>query len=71
MLAAALAAFVAGVFVLQRQAERPARFTLGGLALAALALGAPALPAWRRRAAAGGAFSTAVLLVTAFSLGFA
>lgn len=39
MLAAALAAFVAGMFLLQQQAALPARGTLLGLALAAVALG--------------------------------
>ena len=71
MLPAALAAFVAGVFLLQRQAELPALSALAALALAAAALAALALPA--RLAPAGDSRRTAalVLLAAACAGGFA
>jgi competence protein ComEC len=71
MLPAALAAFVAGVFLLQQQAELPASATLAALALAAAAGGAAATSAWRRRAAGGRWLAAAMLLAAAAAGGFA
>ena len=48
MLPAALAAFVAGVFLLQQQAALPARSALAAFGLAAVAFIALALRAWRQ-----------------------
>jgi competence protein ComEC len=71
MLPAALAAFVAGVFVLQQQAELPTRGILAGLAVAAAAFGALALSARRRREVTGERFAAAVLLAASCAAGFA
>ena len=71
MIPAVLAAFVAGVFLLQQQAALPARIALAGLALAAVAFGALALRARRRRGAVGQGPATAVLLAAACATGFA
>ena len=70
MLPAALAAFVAGVFLLQQQAALPAPAVLAVLALSALLLGALTLPARRRRDAGGRRFAAAVLVTCAFAAGF-
>lgn len=55
MLAAALAAFVAGVFVLQQQAELPSLALLAAVALAAVPLGVLALGARLRQTSAANA----------------
>jgi competence protein ComEC len=69
MAAAALAAFVAGVFLLQQQPALPARALLAAAAIAALVVGAMALRSrWRRDG--GQRFAAAMLLATAFTLGF-
>jgi competence protein ComEC len=71
MAAAALAAFVAGVFVLQQQPTLPARTLLAAAAGAALILAAMALRSRRRRDGAREArVAAAVLLAAAFTLGF-
>ena len=67
---AALAAFVAGVFLLQQQAALPAPATLAALALAAVALGTLALWAWWREHP-GHAPAATVLLAAACAAGFA
>jgi len=71
MLPAALAAFVAGVFVLQQQAALPGRLILAALALAAIASAAPALRVRLQGEAAGQRFAAAVLLAAACVAGFA
>ena len=71
MLPATLAAFVAGVFLLQRQGELPARIALLALALAAGAFGALALRARLQREAGAQWPAAAVLLVAAAAAGFA
>ncbi len=69
MAAAALAAFVAGVFLLQQQPALPACALLAAAAIAALVVGAMALRSrWRREG--GQRFAAAMLLATAFTLGF-
>jgi competence protein ComEC len=70
MTAAALAAFVAGVFLLQTRGQLPAGGALVALGFAALALGALALRARQREAQAGKGFAAAVLLAAAASAGF-
>lgn len=70
MLPATLAAFVAGVFVLQQQAALPARAALVALALAAVAFGALAARARHRRDAGGPGLAAAVVLVAAAASGF-
>jgi competence protein ComEC len=71
MLPAALAAFVAGVFVLQQQGALPGRALLPLLALAAIAFGALALRARLQRDADGQRSAAAVLLIAACAAGFA
>jgi competence protein ComEC len=71
MLPAALAAFVAGVFLLQQQAALPSRAMLAVLALAAGAFGALALRARLQRDVAGPGPAAAVLLAAACAAGFA
>jgi len=70
MIPAVLAAFVAGVFLLQQQAGLPARMVLIGLALAAAALGALAARARLTRIAGGQRLAAAVLLAAAAAAGF-
>jgi len=70
MLPAALAAFVAGVFLLQQRAALPARAMLAALALAAVACGALALRA-RLKRDTGQRFAAAVLLIASCAAGFA
>ncbi len=73
MLPAALGAFVAGVFLLQQQADLPARMLLAAAAAAAAAvvLGALALRARLERDAERRRFAGAVLLLASFAAGFA
>ncbi len=71
MLPAALAAFVAGVFLLQQQASLPARFALVGVAAVATVLGVLAQQAHRRREASTTGFAAAVLLAASCAAGFA
>jgi competence protein ComEC len=71
MLPAALAAFVAGVFLLQQRSSLPAAATLAALALAAAAFGALARRAQLRRDAIGPGPAAAVLLAAACAAGFA
>jgi len=72
MLTAALAAFVAGVFLLQQQAELLPRTLLLALGAVALLLGALAWQVRTRGADAGSRpFAVAVLLAASCALGFA
>jgi len=72
MLPAALAACVAGVFLLQQQAALPARAMLAALALAALAFGALALSSrLRRDVDEVRHLAAAVLLAASCAAGFA
>jgi competence protein ComEC len=69
MAAAALAAFVAGVFLLQQQPVLPDRALLAAAAIAALVVGAMALRSgWGRDG--GQRFAVAALLAAAFTVGF-
>ncbi len=70
MLAGTLAAFVAGVFILQQQAELPGPGPRLAIALAALAFGALALRARVRRDVAERTVASAVLLAASTGLGF-
>ena len=71
MFALALAAFVAGVFVLQQQPELPGFGVLAAVALVALAAGGLALRArLRRDAQAGEVLVAAVFLFALAALGF-
>jgi competence protein ComEC len=67
----ALAAFIAGVFVLQQQAELPSPAWLGAGAVAAAALGALAASARGRGEGGARRFAEAIVLAAAFVLGFA
>jgi competence protein ComEC len=71
MLPAALAAFVAGVFLLQQQAALPAPATLAALALVALVLGALALRGRRQQDADEKWFAAAIVVTCACAAGFA
>ena len=71
MLPAALAAFAAGVFVLQQQAALPGRLTLAALALAAVASAALALRARLQGETTGQRFAAAALLTASCAAGFA
>lgn len=72
MLPAALAAFVAGVFILQQQASLPARAFLVGLALLAIIFGGLAYQARRRKEmSSGSGLAAAVLLAASSAAGFA
>ena len=70
MLPATLAAFVAGVFLLQQQASLPGGPVLVALALAAAAFGALALRVRREQRNDGARFAALVLLAAAFAAGF-
>jgi competence protein ComEC len=71
MLALALAAFVAGVFVLQQQSDLPGAMALGAAAVAALGFGVLALQARRQVGESGERrFAGAVLLASAMVAGF-
>ena len=69
MFAPTLAAFVAGVFLLQQAASLPARSWLGAVALAALGLALLALRARRRGDAAAARFAAVALLAASAALG--
>ncbi len=71
MLPAALAAFVAGVFLLQQQAALPARSALAAFGLAAVAFIALALRAWRQPHDSRRLLAAPVLLAAACAAGFA
>ena len=71
MLPAALAAFAAGVFVLQQHAALPGRLTLAALALAAVASAALALRARLQGETTGQRFAAAALLTASCVAGFA
>jgi competence protein ComEC len=71
MLPAALAAFVAGVFLLQQQAALPAPAILAALALASIGAGALALRAGAAHEPSGRRLAAPVLLAAACAAGFA